>query len=809
MKASLNWLRELLPELGRLGPEDVAKKLTGAGLEVEGIHEYGAGTEVCLVAEVTAIRPHPTKSGLRLVTVNLGTTKQEIVCGAPNVPEPGGLVVLAPLGAHLPAKNMTIARREIAGVVSEGMLCSESELGLSEESDGILILPAGIAKPGELLTKAVPNVHDVVFEIGLTPNRPDGLGHLGLARDLAAVLGVRFSAAGSAPFGTTDIPFDVAITVDAPTRCPEFSAAIVSGVTVASSPLSWRFRLSALGVRPISNVVDVTNLVLLGYGQPMHAFDIAKIRGRQIVVRQATEAEPFTTLDGVARKLSSDDLVVCDGEGPVALAGVMGGQNSEISDSTTDVLFECAYFEPRGVRRASRRHGLHTEASHRFERGTDPTALQGALAYAVALTQDVSKVRVSTPRYVSGTTTSTAPRAIPRVACQMRVAYMDRILGFEVSLVDAGAILERLGCKVRPLDAGTLEVLVPPHRPDLTREIDLVEEVIRVRGIEAVPSVLPSVRGSREVGGREALERSVRKAAARVGLSEAITFRFTSQKALADVRAPEAAVVLENPINEHQTVMRTSLLPGLLEAVGQARRRGVRSSALFAVGPVFLASNGDLPDERPSFTALLSGDRAAFCPWVDKPSPVDAWDAKGIATALVESLTGLVPEVIPYEEAGRLAHLHPRAAAKLVVGNRVVGAFGLLHPDVTDAFEIDEALPVVTLDLPVLADHPRTVRYRAIPRFPSSPRDLAVVVHDDVAAGKVRDVILASAGALASEVELFDRFSGANIPKDHASLAFRVVYRSDDRTLTDAEVEKAHARVVSEVEASFGATLRK
>jgi phenylalanyl-tRNA synthetase beta chain len=807
MKASLNWLRELLPELGKLRAEDVATKLTSAGLEVEGIHEYGLGAEGCVVAQVVSMRPHPTKSGLRLVTVDLGTGQQEIVCGAPNVPDPGGLVVLAQLGAHLPAKNMTIARREIAGVVSEGMLCSESELGLSDESEGILILPAGICSAGDALIKAVPNVRDTVFEIGLTPNRPDGLGHLGLARDLAAVLGVRFSAAGSAQFGNANVPFDVPIAIEAMDRCPEFSAAIVNGVTVASSPLSWRYRLSALGVRPISNLVDVTNLVLLGYGQPMHAFDLDKLRGRRIVVRTATEGEAFTTLDGVARKLSSDDLVVCDGEGPVALAGVMGGENSEITDSTTDVVFECAYFEARGVRRASRRHGLHTEASHRFERGTDPAALQGALAYAVALTQDVSKgVLVSTPRYVTGKVASATPRSVARATCKLRASFMHRILGLDISLSDASAILDRLGCKVRPLDSATIEVTIPTHRPDLAREIDLVEEVIRVRGIDAVPAILPAVQGSREVGGREAQERAVRAAAAHVGLSEAITFRFTSEKALAAVHAPEATVVLENPINDHQTVMRTSLLPGLLDAVAAARRHGVRSSAVFSLGPVFLKSSDELPEERPSFAAILSGERKG---WLEKASPVDAWDAKGIAEALVSTLTGTTPTVVTYEASDRPAHLHPRAAAKLLLGDVVVGSFGLLHPDATDAFEIDEAIPVVTLDLQALAARPRVVRYRPIPRFPSAPRDLSVVVHDDVAAGQVRDTIAKAASPLGSEVELFDRFVGASIPKDHASLAFRIVYRAEERTLTDAEVEKAHANVVAEVEEKFGATLRK
>lgn len=808
MKASLKWLVDLLPELSKLSADDVAKKLTFAGLEVEGVTQFGAGTEGCVVAKVVSFRPHPTKSGLRLVTVDLGEGTQEIVCGAPNVPDAGGLVVLAKLGAYLPAKDMTIARREIAGVVSEGMLCSESELGLSEESAGILILPPGTGNPGQSLVEAIPHVRDVVFEINITPNRPDGLGHVGLARDLAAVLGVAFAPKRAPTFGSDDVPLDVDVKVVDQDRCPEFSTARAVGITIAPSPLAWRYRLLALGVRPISNLVDITNLVLLGHGQPMHAFDLAKVRGRKIVVRTAAEGEPFTTLDGVARKLSKDDLVVCDGEGPVALAGVMGGENSEISASTTEVLFECAYFDARGVRRTGRRHGLHTEASHRFERGTDPGGLEAALATAVKLTLEVVPgAKLSPPRYVTGATANTTPRELTTKVVSLRSSFMTRLLGIAVPLSDARGILERLGCTVHASGEGALDVALPTHRPDLSREVDLVEEVIRVRGIDTVPTELPPVRGSRAVGGREALEHSVRRAAASVGLSEAITFRFTSAKALADVFAKEATVVLENPINEHQTVMRTSLLPGLLESLAQARRHGVRSAGLFAVGPVFLPSKNDLPEERPELFAVLVGDRAAY---LEKPAPVDAWDAKGVALALVAALTGKEPEVVTYTAGERPAYMHPRAAAKLVLGTTVIGSFGLLHPDVGDKYDFAEALPFVTLDLPTLAKHPRVPRYKAIPKFPASPRDLALVVHDDVPAGQVKAAILASAGPLATDVELFDRFTGgANIPKDHASLAFRVVYRSDERTLTDAEVEKAHAKVVKEVEERFGATQRK
>ena len=367
MKASYFWLKQLVPSLP--DTRTLAERLTSAGVEVEGKHEFGAGTETCVLAWVVSVRPHPTKSGLRLVTVDRGGGTQEVICGAPNVPDAGGVVVLAPLGTHLPAKNMTIGRRDIGGVVSEGMLCSEAELGLGDDSSGILVLPNGFAEPGTKLVDAIPETRDTVFEIGLTPNRPDGLGHLGLAREAAALLGIAWKRpAPEAPVRTIDrkTADAVKITIEAKDRCAHYAGSLVEGVTIGPSPLGVRYRLSALGVRSISNAVDVTNVVMMEYAHPMHAFDLDKVRGGVIVVRLAKAGEKLVTLDGVTRTLVADDLVIADGEGPIALAGVMGGASTEISATTKRVLLECATFDPRSVRRTARRHGLHSESSHRF-----------------------------------------------------------------------------------------------------------------------------------------------------------------------------------------------------------------------------------------------------------------------------------------------------------------------------------------------------------------------------------------------------------------------------------------------------------
>ena len=850
MKASVRWLRELCPQL----PDDagaIAARLTSAGLEVEETLAFGLGAEACVVVTVVSTRPHPSRSGLRLVTVDRGGAQQEVVCGAPNVPEPGGLVVLAPMGTRLPAKGMTIERRTIAGVASEGMLCSEAELGLGEDGQGILVLPAGTGAAGAPLVKVMPGARDTVFEIGLTPNRPDGLGHIGLAREAAALFAVPFALPVAGPESqpsADDVAAFVAVTIDDAERCSHYGAAVLVDARVSPSPLEVRWRLASLGVRSISNLVDVTNLVMLESGHPLHAFDLDRVRGGKITVRRAAEGEVLVTLDGASRALSDDDLVICDGGGPVALAGVMGGQSSEITAATTRVLLECAYFEPRGVRRASRRHGLHTESSHRFERGVDWADTPWVLARAASLASTLAGgVAVGPPRVVEA-------RAQARRSVTLRHERVGAQLGVAVAHEETLAILGRLGFELRGSQPGMEVWQVPSFRPDVSREIDLIEEVARVRGFDAIPATMPAICASRDAGPREALARRARNAGVALGLNEAITLSFVSPRDLQAAFAPPAVVTLQNPLGERGTVMRTSHLPGLLHVLAHARRHGERDAQLFTVGALFLAPVASAtpvasvtpvnlvtpvpsvtpitrvtpvaspisaasftsavsaapeslaPDERLSFAALLAGDRPA---WLHKPEAVDVWDAKGVALGMVERLLRKVGTVRLLRDEQRPAHLHPRGAAAIEVDGRRVGVLGPLHPDVLDAFELDAGALVVELDLGALeAVGVAAPRFSAIPRFPSSTRDLAVVVGDGVQAGDVEDAVREAGGDLADRVAIFDRFVGGSVPVGHTSLALHVVYRAGDRTLTDAEVDQRHAHVVAEVQRRFGAQLR-
>jgi phenylalanyl-tRNA synthetase beta chain len=809
MKASYNWLRSLVPGLGA-GPREVAERLTRAGLEVEDVAEYGAASPVVVVAEVRKVERHPERERLTLVTVERGGGEQMVVCGAPNVPAPGRKVVLAPLGTHLPAIGMTIADRAVAGVHSQGMLCSENELGLVSgggKGEGIVVFAEDFAPaPGTPLAKAVPGTHDWVLDISVTPNRPDALGHAGIARELAALFELPFAPPPSdAPARVADrekIDALASVGIDDTERCPHYGAALLVDVTIGPSPTWLRYRLESLGVRAISNAVDVTNLVLLEYAQPMHAFDLAKLPGGRIVVRRARAGEKLRTLDGVERSLDADDLVITDGTRPIALAGVMGGAESEIGADTRRVLLECAYFTPRGIRRASRRHGLHTEASHRFERGIDPEQVPDVLSHAASL-----MTRLCGAAAVPGSIMAGVAPA-PRKRIRYRTARAAAILGFSVPRERAAGILERLGCQVT--GAGDeLLVEAPSFRPDLGREEDLVEEVMRVHGIDALPATLRPVPP--QVGrSTPSLTARVRQTAAALGLSEALTYGFTSREALAAIGAPEPAVVIDNPLVVERSVMRTSLLPGLFEALARARRHGVRDVRLFTVGSVFLAAGKTLPEERPSFAALLAGARPAA---LGKPEALDAWDAKGIAVEIVERVTGRTAEIV----LGGPAHLHPRGAGRVMVNGNEVGRIGPVHPNVVERLELDGGALVVELDLAALAAAGEVrAQCRPIPQLPPVTRDLAFVVSEDVAAGALSAAIRAAAGELCESVELFDLYRGKGLPDDRKSLAFHLTFRdpkaaSDPehaRTLTDADVDARAQAVIAAVGKELGAAVR-
>lgn len=832
MRASHKWLLELSGV--DASPQEVADKLTSVGLEVEAIEPKGLGLDKVVVGEVRGLRPHPERDKLRLVTIFDGTEEIEVVCGASNVPDAGGKIIFAQLGAVLPG-NFVISERKLGGVMSCGMICSETELELGTDSDGIFVFGDDAAAPGTPVAEALDLV-DHIFEIGLTPNRPDCLGHIGIAREVALLFGKSFAApVPAAPellLGAADelVPehparieladhwaegesapasFDgqglgpIAVDIVDAERCPRYGAAIVLGVAVRPSPFWLRYRLFCLDVRPISNVVDATNLVLLERGHPIHGFDLGKVRGRKISVRAATSGETMATLDSVERSFTDDDLLICDGEGPVAIAGVMGGAESEISEATSHVLIECAYFDPRSIRRTSRRVGLHTDASHRFERGVDPNAIPAVLARSATLIAELAG------GVVVGHGLDVVAKAIAPLTVHIRHARIERVLGLAIEADITERVLAGLGCAVEATSDG-FDVVVPTWRPDISREEDLIEEVARIHGYEHIPVVVPHVRPSSEGTARHILfERSLREVSAGAGLNEAVTYAFVAPSDHEAASASRHAVPMANPLSEERSVLRTSLLPGLAQAAGRAQRHQARHVELFELGRTFHPAEGALPLERRWLAILLLGSRDR---WVGDTQAYDFFDAKGRLDAIVGRMVGAAIET--ELDAGldeRAPFLHPRRRALVRAAGVDLGVLGELHPATAEALGLEGRPVFAQISIGSLLEAADVVgvrQARLLPRFPAVTRDIAMEVADEHLAATISAALADAADGLVEKIDLFDLYRGDQVSDGHRSLAFRVTYRDPESTLTDKRVDKAHARLAKAAKAQFAATIR-
>lgn len=809
MHASQRWLNELAGL--SLSADEMARKLTAVGLEVDAVVQRGEGLDSIVIAEVRGKNPHPTKSGLTLVDVFDGTELRVIVCGAPNVPEAGGRVVLAKLGARLP-NGLEIAPRKVAGVDSPGMLCGETELDLGPDDSGLFLVPDEIVAPlGTPIADAL-QLRDAILEIGLTPNRPDCLGHVGLARELCAIEGRAFTP----PRTTSAITqyadahaktTDVDVVIEDTERCPRYGASRVSVARVGASPFWLRYRLHTLGIRPISNVVDATNLVMLEWGHPIHAFDVARLRGGKphIVVRRAHTDEKMLTLDGVERTFGPDDLLICDAEGPVALAGVMGGELSGIEDSTRDVLVECAYFDPRSVRRTARRQGMHTDASHRFERGVDPNAVRSVLERASSLIAELTGGQVGAEA-VDAHAKPATPRSV-----RLRNARMSALLGVEIPTEIARGILANLGVVLTNEDPSGFDCEIPSHRPDLGREVDLIEEVARLHGYDRIPVALARVRPSVDGTRREIpFARALKLAAVATGMHEAVCYGFVAPEDLERHRVPTDAVVLANPLSVERSVMRTSLLPGLAAAASRALRHGAREVKLFELGSSFHPVPGaELPDERATLAFMLLGEHVD---WFGAPRALDFFDAKGHVEAVIRSVSGHTPEFHLDDALDRTApFLHPRRRAAVRLGDVTLGCLGEVHPDVADAIDLGGRGLYVELDFTRLFQASTTVGVKlaeGLPRFPAVTRDLALLVDEVHPVDTLRRSIAAAGDALVERVELFDEYRGEHVPAGKRSLGFRITYRDAESTLTDARVDVVHGRIVETMGRTYGAERR-
>lgn len=788
MKVSLGWLRELVALPEGTDAAAVARALTEQGLEIESMEARGRDLRGVLVAEILAVRAHPNADKLRLVRVRAGSREEEVVCGARNVPGPGGKVCWAPPGAILPG-GFTLEAREVRGVLSPGMLCSEKELGFGTGVDGILIL-SPTAPLGADLALYVGAVDDVL-EVNVTPNRPDALSHIGIARELAAHFGVALR--------WPEIPKVVEVaqgpTIDAqitdPAACPRYLARFVTGLTVGPSPLAMRLRLEACGMRAISNLVDVTNYVLLETGHPLHAFDFEKIAGG-IVVRRARFGERMTTIDGQDRALLEDDVVIADGQGPVALAGVMGGATSEVSGTTRQVLLEAATFDPVRVRRTAKRLNLRSEASYRFERGVDANGIPYAANRAAALLAQLGDGQL-----VSGVVDRYVRPSVPR-KMKLSTSKLRRLTGIDYDAKLAADKLHRLGfaCEVT---ADEVVTTAPTFRSDILIEEDLIEEVLRMGEYGRPARHERVLTNATSRPNPELPADRARDLLAAAGLHEIAGWGFVSRAALERLSGSEQrsalapGVRVKNPISADYEVMRTSLLPGLIDALRRNLARGLEDAWLFEVGPIVRPKAGTDPEEPTYAAGLLAGKSPG---WLKPGEPVDFYDAKRIVEDLLRGFGVAEASYVPPAPA---PFVHPgvSASVRLSDGSQI-GLVGEIHPVIGRRLGLEIPAFYFEMSVDKIANARGPVRTVAPPRFPAVTRDVSFWIDQGVTAAEQKAAFLASSEPLLRDLAVLEDFRDPRyVPAGQKGMLWSMTYRAEERTLTDEEADAAHARVVA------------
>jgi phenylalanyl-tRNA synthetase beta chain len=829
MRAPVDWLADYVAI--EIPVEELAHRLTMAGIKVEAVERIGADWEDVVVGQVITVEPHPaSRKPLTIATVDLGEETITVVTGAPNVRE-GQKVPVVRVGGLLPhgpdGGPMRIERRPMAGRDSEGMLASERELGISEEHTGIVILPDD-APLGAPLRSAIGGD---VLDIETNPNRPDTLSIIGIAREVAAITEQQLtlpdleSIAGRIEWLDRE---SIPVSIEDPDLCPRYSALRVEGLAHAFSPPHIAARLQAAGMRPINLVVDLTNYVMLEYGQPMHAFDATDLTGDRIVVRRAAEGERIITLDGVERALSRDDLLIADAERAVGIAGVMGGENSEIRESTSAIVLESASFDPISVRRTAKRLGLRTEASARFEKGLPPEATTMGLRRFLQLLAQFSERPLRVYRISDAYPGVPEPRVV-----SMPLWDAERLLGIPVAADEASDLLSLLGFSVSQRD-GTLAVTVPFwRRVDIEQSADLVEEVGRLIGFERIPVTLPlRTMPPQALPEPLRLENVIRERLLAAGVSEAVTHNLTYPAALsrldvaggaesrwaeivpnaAGVYAQEALVTpvsILNPATQDRQMLRLSIVPNLLEVLARNLRHTDERVAFFELGrTIFRCAGGaDLPYERRTLALALAGKRRVATWQEPQPGPYTFFDLKG----MLESVVGGLHVSGWHVAAAEHPALHPGRSAVLRLGGHNVAYLGELHPEIAARFDLEgERVQVAEVDLDTLFDHAEPIRsYHPLPRFPAAYRDIAVIVDGSVAAERVIETVRLAGDELLESARIFDVYRGKPLAEEKKSIAIGLTFRAPGATLTQDEVNEAMDHIVAALETELEATLRE
>ncbi|CAM3541847.1 phenylalanine--tRNA ligase subunit beta [Marinicrinis lubricantis] len=812
MKVSYEWLSQYI-DLSGYTAEELAEKLTRSGIEVDIVEHRNKGISGVTVGYVKSKEKHPDADKLNVCTVDAGQGQDlQIVCGAKNV-DAGQKVPVALIGAVLPG-DFKIKKAKLRGVESQGMICSAKELGMNdkllpkEQQEGILVLPEQTEIGQDILP--VLGLSDAVMELDLTPNRSDCLSMIGTAYEIGAILGREVKLPDN------DVPEqDVAasqyvkVKIDAPGQCTHYAARYVEEVKIGPSPLWLQNRLMGAGIRPINNVVDITNYVMLEYGQPLHAFDADKLDNGQIVVRQAEPGEQIVTLDGQTRSLDEEMLLITDGVKPIAIAGVMGGANSEVTEATTRIVLESAKFAGSSVRKTSRKLGLRSEASLRFEKEVDPAGVVPALNRAAQLLAAYASGQVA------GGIVEEMKLAPEPVKIALSLERVNHYLGTEMSMDDLKEVFSRLQFAFEA-EGTTLFITAPTRRGDITRDVDLIEEAARLYGYDHIPTTLMTgVTTPGSLTKDQKIRRLIRRQLTESGLHEVINYSFTHPEwinELPGAYSPSVPVQLAMPMSEERSVLRTSLIPHLLETAQYNRNRSLNDVAVFEIGTVFVSEEeriSKLPEEKQLLAVLWTGNKQQ-AHWSGKSAKVDFYDLKGIAEQLfaylgLGSLVRFAPSQFEGYHPGRTAEIQLHSGSEWIE----IGRIGQLHPELQHRKDLDDtyAMEMELAQVYEMAD--TQISYRMLPKFPAMTRDIAVVVEDAVRVGDMLKEIEHHAGELLESLQVFDIFKGDRLGQGKKSVALSLVYRHHERTLTDDEVTAVHQKVVDRLEQSFGAELRK
>lgn len=801
MLVSLKWLKDYVDV--EMTPAELADALTMAGLEVDEIKQIKPAFTGVVSAEILSVKPHPSADKLCLCAVTDSIQTYPIVCGAKNI-KAGDIVPLAKVGATIPG-GYTIKSTVLRGEKSDGMLCSEEELEVGDDNTGIMQLPPGTAlgKPLE----EILDLGDTVLDVSITPNRADCLSMIGIAREVAAITGKKIKMpVGEVYESAEDINSITSVKIIDSDLCPRYTARMIKDVEIRPSPVWMKTRLEAVGLRSINNVVDVTNFVMLEMGQPLHSFDFRFLEEGRIVVRKSVQDEEFVSLDGKARKLEADTLLICDGVKPVAIGGIMGGLNSEVKDDTRIVFLESAYFNPSSIRRSARRLAMPTDAAFRFERGIDPEGVLAALNRAAGLIADLSGGKVC-KNYIDE-----YPAKVPAAAnIPLALSRVNAVIGTAIEGSEVIRILQSIGMEVKENEPGKYLVTPPTYRVDITREIDLIEEVARLYGYDRVPVTLPDVAVTEMAAiPRLDLEERIRTVLTGNGYNEVINYSFISPQSVDYLGLTEnderrRLVHIKNPLVEDQAVMRTTMIFALLDSLKKNANNGCFNLKLFEMGRIFLSGGaGKLPAERNVLAGLLSGTIGEDL-WNYRLN-VDFYDVKGCLDNLFSDLkTGDCRYVAENPEP----FLHPGKSANIYLNDSKVGYLGEVHPDVKDRMDLKVNSYVFEINLDMLVNHiAGEVTYKEISKYPAVARDVAFVVDSGVQADYMLDIVLRQKEDLLENVGIFDIYAGKGLPDGTKSLGLRFSYRSPDKTLTDLEVNNVHERIVRKTIELTGARVR-